>query len=283
MYGGGNPMVEFLRMGWRRRADLHQNEDWRGRVSDFLMGEEGAAEIRGGSTEDAGVSSSVWIEDGIARQVVNIGRSRAVLVERTFDRERDGCYSTSYEDYSRNVCWICQDENPQWDLWLSCRHLFCAKCSTQMLQRRMPCPLCRVASSTVLRGRSIYVPPDRRGLLHAPETPSSTSQALEPQPADEATAPSSPLSWTPATQAVDAAALFSGAGERQRRQAPPAPHVAPIGPGSSSRSSGAAAAAKSPPPAPPRNLTESPRPQQQQGQQAPQGGGSSSSSSREQR
>ena len=52
----------------------------------------------------------------------------------------------------RNVCWICREESEEWDMWLSCHHIFCARCSSQMLLRRMPCPLCRVASTTVLRG-----------------------------------------------------------------------------------------------------------------------------------
>jgi hypothetical protein len=54
----------------------------------------------------------------------------------------------------RNTCWICREESDEWDLWVSCHHLFCSRCSSQMLIRRMPCPLCRVASTTVLRGET---------------------------------------------------------------------------------------------------------------------------------
>lgn len=55
------------------------------------------------------------------------------------------------DDYFRNRCWICQDAAPQWDLWVSCRHLFCERCSGEMLRRRMPCPFCRIRSSRIMR------------------------------------------------------------------------------------------------------------------------------------
>jgi len=145
VYQGGNCIVEFLRMGWRRRGDLHGEEAWRQQVREFLrpdvpdMISEATPELVG---EDVPLRT----------QDVSIGRARAILINRQFDKVVDQCIDSSFEDYEQNSCWICFGQNPQWDLWLSCHHIFCAECSTKMLQRGMPCPLCRVFSSVVLRG-----------------------------------------------------------------------------------------------------------------------------------
>lgn len=146
LYQGGNCFVEFLRMGWRRNTDLHSSNSWRGTVHNFLAGGDRQVqpELRRTFTQNQ--------RNEEHQNVVFIGRARAVKVHRVFSRTADDCVTSSYDDYQGNTCWICQQSNPDWDLWLSCRHLFCKECSTQMLQRRMPCPLCRVASSTVLRG-----------------------------------------------------------------------------------------------------------------------------------
>jgi len=74
------------------------------------------------------------------------------MIHDVFEREVHQCVKSSFKDYERNVCWICMESAEEWDLWLSCRHLFCKTCSSEMLRRCMPCPLCRVASPTVLRG-----------------------------------------------------------------------------------------------------------------------------------
>lgn len=173
MYTGDNRFIEFLRMGWRRNADLHSNDSWRRQVFDFLVAspEDGHADPRAGhqiemtdrsSTrrmQQSRFGTNLAFEPGAYHavhqdlSVVRIGaHSRALLTDQPFELERDRCYQSSFDDYKENKCWICQSENDQWDLWISCRHLFCSTCSTQMLERRMPCPLCRVASSTVKRG-----------------------------------------------------------------------------------------------------------------------------------
>eukprot|EP00931_Biecheleriopsis_adriatica_P076159 TRINITY_DN4989_c0_g1_i4.p1 TRINITY_DN4989_c0_g1~~TRINITY_DN4989_c0_g1_i4.p1 ORF type:complete len:934 (-),score=128.08 TRINITY_DN4989_c0_g1_i4:159-2960(-) len=157
MYSGGNPVVEFLRMGWRRRADLHDDSEWREQVYNVLMGETEQRDVeqqqpRSGQPPES--HTHLLAETG--GSVIQIrranGNAHARKVERSFDLVHDQCVPSSFEDYANNRCWICQDSNDEWDLWLSCHHLFCAKCSSEMLGRSMPCPLCRVASSTVLRG-----------------------------------------------------------------------------------------------------------------------------------
>lgn len=40
LYQGGNPLTEFLRLGWRRTADLHSDGSWRQQVHDLLFSED---------------------------------------------------------------------------------------------------------------------------------------------------------------------------------------------------------------------------------------------------
>merc|ERR1712228_298298 len=83
--------------------------------------------------------SSLIPMTGTEREVVSIEQARAVVINQPFTH--DDCVSSSFEDYKANECWICRNSNDKWDLWLSCKHLFCEACSTEMLRRHMPCPL----------------------------------------------------------------------------------------------------------------------------------------------
>jgi len=182
---GGNScldgLIHFLGMGWRRRADLHENADWRAQVHEFLTGDRAAEaagteyrnqrgrhrnleyqRISGGSDEQT--------RNRAGHLVRTIGRAHVCYTEpwRSFEQAGDQCVESSFRDYEMNQCWICMSSGGQvdangavvvapiaeWDLWLSCHHMFCSSCSEEMLTRRMPCPLCRVFSSTALRGAS---------------------------------------------------------------------------------------------------------------------------------
>lgn len=169
-YQGGSAFVEFLGMGWRRRGDLHDDQSWRRQVHDFLLMESDNQQpvVRRSVTlsqrfpnmDDIDEQSlRLWEGDEYrTRRVFTISRTaaRVIVIERPFSIEEDGCFSSSFSDYQNNNCWICTEGGAEWDMWVSCKHLFCKKCSTEMLHRRMPCPLCRVSSSTVLRGRPFY-------------------------------------------------------------------------------------------------------------------------------
>jgi len=74
------------------------------------------------------------------------------VIERSFDEVDDNLLASSFEAYRNNICVICQQGNEKWDLWSSCRHLFCQDCSSEMLGRGMSCPLCRTSSTIVVRG-----------------------------------------------------------------------------------------------------------------------------------
>lgn len=162
IYQGGNCFVDAL-MG-RRPADLHANTEWRIRVHDFLVNDEdlyGHGHGDGAHGHEVArpfVTGEDYHQSSITPgepRIETIGGSRhchAVYVGRKFDMEEDRAWESSFDDYTANKCWICQDRNDEWDLWISCRHMFCKDCSTKMLRRRMPCPLCRVYSCAVLRG-----------------------------------------------------------------------------------------------------------------------------------
>lgn len=178
LYQGGNCFVEFFRMAWRRGGDLHEDEDWRSQVYDFLTnGPAGDASYEG---FDAEHTQPILQADGVQRQVKSIcGSAHAIMIERPFDKTQDRCVESSFNDYMENQCWICQDnQSKEFDLWLSCGHIFCSRCSTEMLRRQMPCPLCRTASSSVLRGRSVGPTllspgPKSRAEAQSPEKPSA--------------------------------------------------------------------------------------------------------------
>ena len=62
--------------------------------------------------------------------------------------------SSVWEQYVARTCWICMDDqmrNSAWDLWVQCGHIYCQRCSEQLICRQMACPLCRTKCNSVLR------------------------------------------------------------------------------------------------------------------------------------
>lgn len=164
-YQGGNALIDFLGMRFRRTNDLHSNESWRYQVWEYLATDpqpntdwsQSGSPHRGNlqyqvvQQAQAAESLRLALNEG---SPVRIGNTQVVPVNRTFSESQDSPVGSSWEDYKSNKCWICQDSRAEWDMWLSCHHLFCEKCSTEMLKRRMPCPLCRVTSTAALRGKA---------------------------------------------------------------------------------------------------------------------------------
>lgn len=87
--------------------------------------------------------------------------AEVMVVERCFSMEADGCLESSFEEYEMNTCCICYSENNTWDLWKQCGHMFCSQCSTEVMQRRQRCPLCRVHSTLVVRASAQIGKPKR--------------------------------------------------------------------------------------------------------------------------
>lgn len=145
-YTGGSAFIDFLGMHWMRVGDLHSHTDWRAQVFDFLYSTH-ASEL---PYNDVGVSAET--------SSLRIGHATVQHIHRTFG-DGDRCVPSSFEDYKNNKCWICQQEDEtDWDLWLTCKHMYCQHCSEKMLRRRMPCPLCRVSSTAVWRGHASKAP-----------------------------------------------------------------------------------------------------------------------------
>eukprot|EP00811_Abedinium_folium_P032315 NODE_5370_length_1778_cov_4.545730.p1 GENE.NODE_5370_length_1778_cov_4.545730~~NODE_5370_length_1778_cov_4.545730.p1 ORF type:complete len:493 (+),score=78.62 NODE_5370_length_1778_cov_4.545730:174-1481(+) len=175
IYQNGSAFKDFMAMRWRRRADLHNHDQWRRLVFQFLnpdadaeLGHRGPPPLRAGAGREGVRETNTLLrqphqrhpspgppvesEEIDGQTVLTIGSARVIKVNRPFTKHSDHCFPSSYTDYVANKCWICMGGAEEWDLWLSCNHLFCKVCSTEMLKRGMPCPLCRAASSTALRG-----------------------------------------------------------------------------------------------------------------------------------
>lgn len=124
-------------------AMSNRNERWRREVYQWLHEQDAVeAASRTGQT--------VAEPDGSGLSTGQI-RYGGVVVECEVGAFSPAQRIFNFEDYERNCCWICQDASSEWDMWNSCRHVFCKKCSGEMMRRRMPCPLCRVRSDQVLR------------------------------------------------------------------------------------------------------------------------------------
>mmetsp|Transcript_133969 Transcript_133969/g.317691 ORF Transcript_133969/g.317691 Transcript_133969/m.317691 type:complete len:505 (+) Transcript_133969:64-1578(+) len=143
----GSPMIDFLGLNWlrQRHGDLHGDLDWRQDVYEFLMREPVPPPVQDGYHSQGEFSPLV---DSSFR----IGPAVGEHIHAKFNKQHHKCVESSFEDYANNQCWICQSSNSDWDLWLTCRHMFCKRCSEEMLRRRMPCPLCRVYSPVIQRG-----------------------------------------------------------------------------------------------------------------------------------
>lgn len=160
-YTGGKWWVDKFNFGDRRdqREDL-RDEGWRERVFNFIT------QDSGDGSADVPVQHAMSARVGTSRPSVQ-SRSRTdagglvVEVNEPFDMTRHFIVQSSFDDYSKNTCWICDPAVPdgQWDLWIQCGHMFCAGCSSEMLKRKMPCPLCRSQTISIKRGPRAYEPP----------------------------------------------------------------------------------------------------------------------------
>lgn len=147
------------RLSFRTSRDLRSNSEWRERVQRYIFsfsnpdpnGSPARHLVTNAPTQPLLQASRTCIASG----------TRFIQTDRPFDKEHDRIVSSSFDDYQKNECWICcganervapDSENNQWHLWTQCGHLFCAQCSNEMLRRKMPCPLCRRASSSIKQG-----------------------------------------------------------------------------------------------------------------------------------
>ena len=126
-YTGGNCFIDALRL--ECYGDLHEEDEWREAVHNFLDNRPASRQV--------------------GTDVDTIGNALIAKVHVPFAEHE--LVASSFEDYSQNLCWICQCDSEHWDVY-ECKHCFCSKCATEMLSRQMPCPLCRKSSTCVKRG-----------------------------------------------------------------------------------------------------------------------------------
>lgn len=172
-YTGGSRLAEALRMGWRRPTDLStlspqgsqgwSAEAWRSFVRSAMADVSRAS----GAGGDVGAS---FLSDGAPWLP---SRSRMPRPEIRVVDQTSECFTPedrlyNWDQYASNECWICYESSGSWDLWVSCRHAYCTACSEQMVNRLMPCPLCRTFSTVLLRRQAAAA--DAETSATAPET-----------------------------------------------------------------------------------------------------------------
>jgi len=149
-YQGGRWWIDML--SFRTAADLHSDTNWRQRVYDFVFVDQG--------TDDSDTPQQVQMnvigrahQHGSARipKFTRHGKVKPRDPWGPFTAERDSCQRSTFEDYCTGTCWLCcENRCERFHMWVQCGHIFCSGCSAAMMQRSMPCPLCRKVSTTIV-------------------------------------------------------------------------------------------------------------------------------------
>jgi len=159
-YRGGQWWIDKL--SFRTEVDLRSDDDWREQVRNFVFSgdaESGMQQAPQQSHMDQQQQQQQQQQPLVASRILRSqgARSAHVVVPRRtwapFTVAEDGCQVSSFEDYKSGKCWLCcEQKHATWHKWNQCGHMFCSDCSSAMIQRRMPCPLCRQISTVVVEG-----------------------------------------------------------------------------------------------------------------------------------
>jgi len=165
-YQGGKWWINKL--SFRTAADLHQDSRWRQRVFDFVFSDPDPAPPQMQMPPSTGQGRQQQQPARRPTRTHRQGRNGNVDIKRRdpfdpFTVEHDNCQSSTFEDYKERKCWICCDDTRDtFHMWVQCGHIFCSMCSDAMMQRSMPCPLCRQVSTMIVeapRWKEPYAPP----------------------------------------------------------------------------------------------------------------------------
>ena len=158
-------LIDFLSLNWMYTTDLRDNEQWRNTVKHHVNNNENSSHIpRNPISLDIERSCQQDIEHCVLPSPPK-NMDQSLLVARRYIQgsttvEQINSHIPSEikvwnkEHYSKNECWICNEGSSTWHLWKPCNHVFCESCSKDMLNRNMPCPLCRQMPDVV---RSYHV------------------------------------------------------------------------------------------------------------------------------
>jgi len=161
-YRGGSWLID--RLSFRIGTDLHSDSNWRGQVYNFVFSDPEPALQHAPQQSHMPRMSSLDSHQQQQRPLVasrfphlhGPGRTHAVVRREpwcAFTVEEDGCQVSTFEDYLSGTCWVCCEKHcEKFHMWVQCGHMFCSACSDAMMQRHMPCPLCRQVSTLVVEG-----------------------------------------------------------------------------------------------------------------------------------
>jgi len=155
-YQGGKWWIDML--SFRTGADLHSDTNWRQRVYDFVFADHGPDVDGTPQQMQMGIIGHVQQHVSARRpNLIRCGRNNVSVKLRDpwepFTVEHDSCQRSTFEDYCTGTCWLCcENRRERFHMWVQCGHIFCSDCSAAMMQRSMPCPLCRKVSTMVVEG-----------------------------------------------------------------------------------------------------------------------------------
>lgn len=138
---------DFLSLDWCRSTnDLRNNDEWRMAISTHI------SEHYNSLTQSPSVQSikrisisSKFIEtDPVI--ITNYGHVQLYTHENPMSGEKIS--EMNREFIQDDECWICYHTPTHWQKW-DCGHVFCQTCSYAMIDKDIPCPLCRRITNSV--------------------------------------------------------------------------------------------------------------------------------------
>ena len=165
-YTGGNKYIEWMGLSQFRTSDLRHNQDWRNTIHYHLR--DGQSIDRSYTNEFGQITDNDYINTNTNTNInTNYNKLPVTTSTPILDNDyytvnkygihlnyhqkniSDGCKVVNDIHVETNECWICSERVTKWHVWKSCRHAYCETCSEEMLNRKMPCPLCRTVPISI--------------------------------------------------------------------------------------------------------------------------------------
>ena len=141
---------------WHRPRDLRDNDAWRTTVQQHVRPEPSApmANMMDLRTQNGQVRTEMQPPSSRIIYTTPLTEAPITYIENIPISTHHGSIPEdtrvwNREHYAENECWICNEGSGIWYIWGPCGHVYCEKCSRSMLERSMPCPLCRETPASV--------------------------------------------------------------------------------------------------------------------------------------